>query len=40
MSWGKGGIGGEETEDEDAWRAKRYHHKVCVVMRNNRLNEK
>jgi len=19
MSWGKGGIGGEETEDEDAW---------------------
>jgi hypothetical protein len=30
MSWGKAGIGGEETDDEDAWWAKHYHHKYAL----------
>jgi len=40
VSWGKGGIGGEETEGEDALWAKRRHYKVGISLRKHNWMEK
>jgi hypothetical protein len=40
VSWSKVGIGGEETEGDEAWWAKQGHDKVGNKVRNIGFNER